>query len=100
MLNNHFPLIIEQLNRQRVQIEDWLQAQWRKVPIPFYASVDLRESDFKLAPVDVNLYPGGFNNLSSQDLAQATQLIKPLLDQTIHTGYQRLLIIAEAHTRN
>ena len=27
-------------------------------------SVDLRNSGFKLAPVDTNLFPGGFNNLN------------------------------------
>ena len=32
--------------------------------MPFYASVDLRNAGFKLAPVDTNLFPGGFNNLN------------------------------------
>jgi glutamate--cysteine ligase len=27
-------------------------------------SVDLRNAGFKLAPVDTNLFPGGFNNLN------------------------------------
>jgi len=46
-------------------IEDWLQTKWRNYATPFYASVDLRNSGFKLAPVDTNLYPGGFNNLNT-----------------------------------
>jgi len=29
---------------------------------PFYSSVDLRNSGFKLALVDTNLFPAGFNN--------------------------------------
>ena len=45
-------------------IEHWLRVQWQERETPFYASVDLRNSGFKLAPVDTNLYPGGFNNLN------------------------------------
>ncbi len=46
------------------EIERWLRAQWQEHAVPFYASVDLRNAGFKLAPVDTNLFPGGFNNLN------------------------------------
>ena len=45
-------------------IERWLHGQWQRHSTPFYASVDLRNSGFKLATIDTNLYPGGFNNLN------------------------------------
>src|SRR5258708_35566365 len=45
-------------------IEHWLRGQWQDHAAPFYASVDLRNSGFKLAPVDTNLFPGGFNTLN------------------------------------
>jgi len=38
-----------------------------------YCSVDLRNAGFKLAPVDTNLFPGGFNNLSPEMLPLAVQ---------------------------
>ncbi|MDP2246981.1 MAG: glutamate--cysteine ligase, partial [Nitrosomonadales bacterium] len=44
------------------KIEHWFRGQWLEHASPFYASVDLRNSGFKLAPVDTNLFPGGFNN--------------------------------------
>ena len=47
------------------QIEQWLRAQWQEHTPPFYSSCDLRNSGFKLAPVDTNLFPGGFNNLNA-----------------------------------
>jgi glutamate--cysteine ligase len=50
-------------------IENWLRSKWRKYATPFCSSVDLRNSGFKLAPVDTNLYPGGFNNLNSDSCA-------------------------------
>jgi glutamate--cysteine ligase len=46
------------------KIEHWFRCQWLEYGSPFYASVDLRNSGFKLAPVDTNLFPGGFNNLN------------------------------------
>lgn len=42
-------------------IEHWFRNEWQKNAVPFYCSVDLRNSGFKLAPVDTNLFPGGFN---------------------------------------
>ena len=49
---------------ERPEIERWFRAQWQDHVVPFYTSVDLRNSGFKLAPVDTNLFPGGFNNLN------------------------------------
>ena len=45
-------------------VEQWFRSQWLENQAPFYGSVDLRNSGFKLAPVDMNLFPGGFNNLN------------------------------------
>src|SRR2546421_8376026 len=53
---------------KRPEIERWFRAQWAAHEVPFYCSVDLRNSGFKLAPVDTNLFPGGFNNLNPEFL--------------------------------
>ena len=57
-----------QLEKQVIEaqpdIEHWFRRQWMEHNAPFYSSVDLRNSGFKLAPVDTNLFPGGFNNLN------------------------------------
>ena len=55
------------------QIEHWLRGQWLEHTPPFYSSVDLRNSGFKLAPVDTNLFPGGFNNLNPAFLPLCVQ---------------------------
>jgi glutamate--cysteine ligase len=47
-------------------IERWFRLEWMEHTPPFYTSVDLRNSGFKLAPVDTNLFPGGFNNLTTR----------------------------------
>src|SRR4030065_83666 len=56
--------IEEHLLQRQPEIEHWFRGQWLDPPPPFYASVVLRNAGFKLAPVDTNLFPGGFNNLN------------------------------------
>ena len=65
-----------QLLSRRTEIEQWFRAQWQATPPPFYASVDLRNAGFKLAPVDTNLYPAGFNNLNPAFLPLCIQAIQ------------------------
>jgi glutamate--cysteine ligase len=92
-------LLAEQLNKQRASIEEWFAMQWEVIQPPLYASVDLRHSGFKLAPVDVNLYPAGFNNLAPEDQAYASTQARSLLHQ-MHSDCKHILIITENHTRN
>ena len=81
------------------QIEAWFRKQFQLTPPPFYCSVDLRNAGYKLAPVDTNLFPAGFNNLhpdlhplAIQAAQQAVQAACPIADG--------VLIIPENHTRN
>jgi len=78
-------------------IEAWFQAQWQKTPPLFYGSVDLRNAGFKLAPVDTNLYPAGFNNLN--DLAPCIAATKKYF-QDFYPNQTDILLIPESHTRN
>jgi len=81
------------------EIERWLRSQWQEHAPPFYGSVDLRNSGFKLAPVDMNLFPGGFNNLDASFLPLCVQAAVTLLDRLCPDA-RRLLLIPENHTRN
>ena len=89
----------KQLLSSQSAIEAWLRDQWRKTPPPFYSSVDLRNAGFKLAPVDTNLFPAGFNNLKEDFIPLAVQAAQETLDRLM-PGCLRLLIIPENHTRN
>ena len=62
-------------------IERWFRLQWQDHTPPFYGSVDLRNAGFKLAPVDMNLFPGGFNNLSDAMLPAAVQAAQTAIDR-------------------
>ena len=81
------------------EIERWLRGQWQEHTPPFYGSVDLRNAGFKLAPVDMNLFPGGFNNLDVTFLPLCVQAAMAAIDR-ICPDARRLLLIPEKHTRN
>jgi glutamate--cysteine ligase len=66
---------------------------------PIYCSVDLRNSGFKLAPVDTNLFPGGFNNLGPAFLPLAVQAATAAIEK-ICPEAKNLLLVPENHTRN
>ncbi|MBI3575707.1 MAG: glutamate--cysteine ligase [Gammaproteobacteria bacterium] len=80
-------------------IEQWFRAHWLETPAPFYCSVDLRNAGYKLAPVDTNLFPAGFNNLNPA--------LRPLCVQAVQTAVERtcpkaagVVVVPENHTRN
>lgn len=81
------------------RIEHWLRTQWREHRAPFYTSVDLRNSGFKLAPVDTNLFPGGFNNLNPDFTPLCVQAAMAAVEKVCPDA-QRFLLIPENHTRN
>ena len=81
------------------EIERWFRLQWQEHTPPFYCSVDLRNAGFKLAPVDTNLFPGGFNNLSEDVLPLAIQAAQTAIDKYCPDA-RNLLLIPENHTRN
>jgi len=80
-------------------IEHWFRLQWQEHATPFYSSVDLRNAGFKLAPVDTNLFPGGFNNLNPAFLTLAVQAARVAVEKMCSSA-QRFLVIPENHTRN
>lgn len=56
-LTGPLPDLERELIKAAPAIEHWLRSQWQEHAAPFYASVDLRNSGFKLAPVDTNSIP-------------------------------------------
>lgn len=83
----------------RTEIEQWFRSQWLDTRPPFYGSTDLRNSGFKLAPVDLNLFPGGFNNLNESFMPLCVQAAQAAIER-ICPDARRLLLIPENHTRN
>jgi glutamate--cysteine ligase len=79
-------------------VERWFRLEWMEHTPPFYCSVDIRNAGFKLAPVDTNLYPGGWHNLTQDMLPLAVQAAMAAIEK-ICPEAKNLLVIPE-NTRN
>ena len=75
-------------------IERWFRLEWMEHTPPLYASVDIRNAGFKLAPVDTNLYPDGWHNLSPDTLPLAVQAAQAAIEK-ICPEARNLLIVPE-----
>ncbi len=81
------------------EVRTWLDARRMESGAPFYSSVDLRHAGYKLAPVDTNLFPAGFNKLSNASRERASQRAKARFTRC-EKPIERVLVIPENHTRN
>jgi glutamate--cysteine ligase len=88
-----------QLLASQPENEHWLRGQWQEHAAPFYCSVDLRNSGFKLAPVDTNLFPAGFNNLNPQFHPLCVQAAMTAIEK-ICPDARGMALVPENHTRN
>jgi glutamate--cysteine ligase len=75
-------------------VERWFRLEWMEHTPPFYCSVDIRNAGFKLAPVDTNLYPGGWNNLTPEMLPLAVQAAMAAIEK-ICPEAKNLLVVPE-----
>jgi glutamate--cysteine ligase len=80
-------------------IERWFRLEWMEHTPVFYSSVDIRNAGFKLAPVDTNLFPAGWNNLTSAMLPLAVQAAMVAIEK-ICPEAKNLLLVAENHADN
>ncbi|VVC75084.1 hypothetical protein AQUSIP_03600 [Aquicella siphonis] len=92
VLESHF------LARRKL-IEGWFHSQWEQTMPPVYGSIDLRNSGFKLAPIDMNLFPAGFNNLNPDFLNYSVSAAHAIIQKAV-PGAKKILLIPESHTRN
>jgi glutamate--cysteine ligase len=78
-------------------IERWFRLEWMEHTPPFYASVDLRNAGFKLAPVATDLFPGSFNHLTPEMLPLAVQAAMAAIEK-ICPEARNLLLVPDAQT--
>ncbi|MDO8772795.1 MAG: glutamate--cysteine ligase [Burkholderiaceae bacterium] len=80
-------------------IERWFRLEWMEHTPPFYSAVDVRNAGFKLAPVDTNLFPSGWNNLTPAMLPMAVQAAMVAIEK-ICPEAKNLLLIPENNAQN
>lgn len=96
---NHLQDLNSKITKNKDNLDLWIKDQINKVFIPLYTSVDLRISEHKIVPVDTNVFPAGFNNLSDTFRNRASSLFKDYFDRE-YPKMNSILIIPELHTRN
>ncbi|MEZ5691074.1 MAG: glutamate--cysteine ligase [Rickettsiales bacterium] len=81
------------------EIDEWFTKLYLEAPPFFYSSVDLRHSGNRLVPIDTNIFPAGFNNLSPVARKRATICVNDFLSEN-YPDAKNIIIIPENHTRN
>ena len=87
------------INSKSVELEKWFEKHHENILIPLYSSVDIRVSQNKIVPVDTNIFPAGFNNISEDFRVNAGNLFKNTLSRKF-PGAEKILIVPELHTKN
>lgn len=98
-LQGPLKLLEKHILTNQAKIETWFRNKWQQYKPPIYGSVDLRNAGFKLAPVDMNLFPAGFNNLNRDFIPLCIQAVQDTIEQC-QAGSKKILLIPESHTRN
>jgi glutamate--cysteine ligase len=81
------------------QVEEWFQNKRQQLPVPFYSSYDIRDSGYKVAPVDANIFPAGFNNICPADRELGVELAKDYISRH-YRGVKTIVVLSEEHTKN
>ena len=87
------------LLQNQTRIEAWFRQKWKQHRPPFYGSVDIRNAGYKMASIDMNLFPGGFNNLNPNFIPLASIAAQDAVDRACDHA-RSVLLVPENHTRN
>ena len=96
---NFRDFIHQKILAHRAEAERWFQQKAQGRPMPLYAGFDIRDSGFKSACVDANVFPAGFNNICEEDQKRAEELMKNYL-KAKRPKARHILLLAEEHSRN
>ena len=88
-----------QILSNQTKIEAWFRSKWKEYKPPFYGSVDIRNAGYKMASIDMNLFPGGFNNLNPNFVQLASHAALDAVERACPQA-KSVLIVPENHTRN
>lgn len=89
------------ISAKQKEIKEWFSSQrGSDIHLPFYSSFDIRDSGFKVVPVDANLFPAGFNNICQTDKDSAVDLVKSYFTDHYPAEFQKVLLLSEEHTKN
>ncbi len=80
-------------------LADFFTSHRATLPEPIYGSIDVRDAGWKVAAVDANAFPAGFNNVGKRDRRGLSQCLVAWVDRE-HPEAEHIHIWPESHTRN
>jgi glutamate--cysteine ligase len=99
-MNKITTVLGQKVSEKRLEIEEFFKNKFAQTPALFYNSVDLRHNNgVKIAPIDTNCFPAGFNNINNNSKALAKKTADEFFVQNFSSA-KNILIIPENHTRN
>jgi len=98
-LSQNGAFLIDKIRLKQEEIIHWLNSWENTNELPIYSSVDIRNSGFKMAVVDTNIFPAGFNNLCEHGLNDSVSSFREAVFKR-SPSCREILIVAEEHTRN
>src|SRR5437868_5036222 len=99
MSQKYKKFLAEKIQAKRQELWNWHCAKASEAPPPFYCSIDLRDSGFKIVPVDSNLFPAGFNNICPEDIRNAPAALKKQVEANA-PGAKKVVLVPESNTTN
>lgn len=82
------------------KISQWYSEKTKGLGLPLYSSYDIRDSGFKVANVDANIFPAGFNNICPTDKDFAIEIFSKALGSRYDFPVERIMLVTEEHTNN
>lgn len=86
-------------NLDSEKIASWFAAKSAGQVLLFYNSVDIRDAGYKIAPVDTNIFPAGFNLLSETARKNAAKYIAKFFEEH-YPKCKGVGLVAENFSRN
>lgn len=82
------------------ELNEWFKSKTRDLKFSIYTSYDIRDSGWKVSPVDANIFPAGFNNICDVDKEAAGPVMSEYLQQTYGKIPANIALLTEEHTSN
>ena len=92
-------VLYKNLIKYKEDLDNWFNKMYDENNLPFYGSVDVRYSGWKVSVVDANYFPAGFNNLDIDFNTELAIHFKNYINSK-YEGILHIHIFPESHTRN
>lgn len=79
--------------------ERWFRLEWMEHTPPIYSAVRLRNAGFKIAPINADLFPGGWDRLTPEMLPLAVQAAMAAIEK-ICPEARNLLIVPDGQNHS